>query len=412
MAKPSSSQIELAVGYYLDNFEKRIGFIEEVYYDILQKEEKDFLKTFKSCSVDAQRLYVRLVLRRKTFFRRSKLNYPEIDIDKALSECEAEGLFEINPDIEFPDILEPFTVSEVKEFFKDCGGKKPPSRRDDLIEACEEFEDFAYEWIIKEDTLIWPLFSESVEKFQLLFFGNLYQDMAQFILEDIGVMKYEKIIIDKKNRYFSSREHLEAHYQWSYLQGLLWEAGEERDLEAAEKILKELKKIKFDGDSFKRRISRSFNLVAKLYESDKELEKALKLYRKSIQEPARERSVRILEKQDKSKQALKLCQELLENPQSESERYFAEFFGEKLKRKLGMEYKKRKKLPTPPEDVLPLLWEKEGRVEAQVLDFLVKKGYQGFFSENNYWGTLTALLFWEEYWAPGPGLFYHPFEQS
>lgn len=412
MAKPSPHQIELAEGYYLDNFEKLLRFVEEVYFDILQKEEKEFLKTFKSCSVDGKRLYVRLVLRSKAFFRRSKLNYSEIDIDRALLECESLGLFEINPDIEFPDILEPFTVGEVKSFFKECGGKKPPSKRGDLLEACTEFEDLAFDWVKKEDTLIWPLYSETIERFQLLFFGNLYQDMAQFILEDVGVMKFEKIKIDKKNRYFSSREHLEAHYQWSYLHGLLWEAGEERDLETVETIFKELKKIKFDGDSFRRKMSRSYNLVAKLYESEKNWEKALKLYKKSTEEPARERVIRILEKLDKDKQALKLCDELVIEPYSESERYFGEFFREKIKRKLGLDYQKRKKLPTPPEKVLPIKWDKQGRVEEQVLAHLQSQGYKGFYSENDYWGTLAALLFWEEFWASGPGVFFHPFESA
>ncbi|CAM9839775.1 unnamed protein product [Chrysoparadoxa australica] len=412
MAKRPPANIELVEGYYLDNFEKLLSFIEEVYFDILQKEELEFLKVFKSCSIDARRLFVRLALRRKSFFRLSKLNYAEIDIEKALEECDAVGLFELNPEVEFPDIFEPFTVSEIKAFYKHCGGKKPPSKRDDLLEVCEEFEEHIYDWITSEDTLIWPLFSETVEKFQLLFFGNLYQDMAQFILEDLGIKKYEKIKIDKDTRYFSGRDHLDAHYEWSYLHGLLWEAGEGRDLDAAETILKELKKIKYKGDSLKRRLSRSYNLVAKLYESEGELDKALKLYEKSIKEPARERKIRILEKQGKDKKALKLCEELLENPFSESEVYFSRFFREKLKKKLGLEYEKRKKLPTPAEEVLPIKWDKQGRVESQVLEYLKEKGFHGFFSENNYFGTLSALLFWDEFWAPAPGVFYHPFEQA
>lgn len=405
-------QIELEEGYYLTNFQKVLAFVQEVYSDILQKEEKDFLKLFKKTSENGQRLYVRLALRSKAFYRLGKLSYPEIDLHSAIEELEKNGLFEVNPLLEFPDMAEPFTIADLKVFLKECGVKGVKGKREDLLELCRDYEQELQEWITKTDTILWPLFSETVEKFKLLFFGNLDSDMAQFILEDIGVMRFEKITIDKSNRYFESREHLDSHYQWIVWHSYLWEACYEKDREAAETFFKEIKKIKLKSSPLLRRLSRSYNLMAKLYESEGELELALKHYQKSSLEPARERECRLYDKLDNPKKALKICQEILEAPGSESERYFAEFFQEKMKRKLDLPYEKRKKLPTPKEEVLPLKWDKQGRVEEQVLTYLKEQGHKGFYGENYYWTTLAALLFWEEFWSPGPGVFYHPFEQS
>lgn len=421
MAKTTQLNVDLEDDYYLVNFEKVLLFIEETYLDLLRRKEMSFLKTFKACSINAKRLFVRLSLRQKSFFRFSKLNYPEINLDEGLEECNRNGLIELNPALQYPDILEPFTVKEIKDFYQlhsaDKNAKKRiPSKRSNLIEACRPFEDKVDGWIKEKDTLIWPLHDETLERFQLLFFGNLYghfsQDMAQFIFEDIGIMKFEKITIDKSNRYFSSRDHLNAHYRWSCLHGELWEAIEDKDCERTEVILKDLKKINYKGESLKRRLSRSYNLLAKFYESCNRKEEALKLYESSIKEPARERRVRLLEKFNRDQEAFNLCSEIQSRPNSENERYFATFFIEKIKKKLGKNYTKRKKLPTVPEVILPLKWEKKGRVESQVLSYLEEEKFKGFFCENSYWGTLAALLFWDEFWSPASGVFYHPFENG
>jgi hypothetical protein len=411
-------QIELEEGYYLTNFQKLLSFVKEVYGDLLQKEEKAFLKSFAGLDRNAQLLYVRLILRSKTFFREGKLNYPEIQIQDAVRTLQKAKLLEVNPEIEFPDIAEPFTVSELKEFFKEVLDQRAPTgSRAKLLSEIEPYEEDFSHWVLEKDRLLWPLYGESVEKFQLLFFGSLggpgaQGDMAQFILEDLGVMKFEKIVIDKKTRYFESRAHLDGHYQWVYWHAYLWEACAEKDLRAAKSIMAEIEKIKMPTSPLQRRLSRSRNMMAKLYEGAGDLKKALKLYEKSSLEPARERLARLYDKLDQPKKALELCQRICEAPSSESERYFGEFFCEKMKRKLGHDFVKRKKLPTPEEVILTVTWNKEGRVEKQVLDYLKENsGLKGFYSENDYWNTLAALLFWNEFWASGPGVFYHPFEQ-
>lgn len=261
----ASREDELDEGYYLLNFQKVLSFVQEVYSDILQKEEKDFFKRFNKVSENAQRLYVRLALRSKAFYRQSKLKYPEIDIDAAVRELEKAKLFEVNPSLEYFDLVEPFTVGELKDFLKKCGLKSPKGKRQEIVEQGAVFQDEFEQWVLLNESLLWPLFGESVEKFKLLFFGNLDTDMAQFILEDIGVMRFEKITIDKTTRYFESRQHLDGHYDWIVWHSYLWEACFEKDLESAEKFFKEIKKIRLKSSPLQRRLSRSYNLLAKLY---------------------------------------------------------------------------------------------------------------------------------------------------
>jgi hypothetical protein len=72
------NEIELKPGYYLDNFHKLTGFVEEVYGDILNESERDFLDRFKVLPCSSQLFYVRLISRKGPLFRHDKLNYPEI----------------------------------------------------------------------------------------------------------------------------------------------------------------------------------------------------------------------------------------------------------------------------------------------------------------------------------------------
>ncbi|MCF8058896.1 MAG: VRR-NUC domain-containing protein [Bacteriovoracaceae bacterium] len=411
--RPNPRSITLDEGYYLTNFQKLLSFVEEVYIDILQKKERDFLKCFSHLSENGQKLYVRLIFRSKDFYRLSKLNYPEIDLEAAVNELQKHKLIEVNPLIEFPDFLGPFTVKEISDFLKASHPEiTATGKRENLIQACQEFKEDCYQWTISKEKLLWPLFAEEVERFKLLFFGNLDLDMAQFILEDLGIMKFEKIRIDKKNRYFEGRKHLDEHYNWIILHSHLWEACDLKDLESATEIFKDILRISLRSSPLKRRLSRSYNLMAKLLESEREYEKALEIYQKSSIEPARERVARLYDKLEDPQKSLKQCELILKNPISESERFFALFFIEKMKKKLSLPYATKKRLPTPQEKILPLKWDKSGRVETQVLEHLKTEGFKGFYCENHYWTTLTALLFWEEFWASGPGVFYHPFEQA
>jgi len=64
---------ELPVGYYLKNLQTLLGFVDSHYNDHLSADEKNFSQSFRSLSVDARRLYVRLISRKGPLFRKDQL---------------------------------------------------------------------------------------------------------------------------------------------------------------------------------------------------------------------------------------------------------------------------------------------------------------------------------------------------
>ena len=75
---PAPMVEDLPTGYYLENFNFLLDFVEQHYTDLLTKEEKAYRENFQNLSLDAQRLYVRLTGRRGPLFRLDKLVYDEI----------------------------------------------------------------------------------------------------------------------------------------------------------------------------------------------------------------------------------------------------------------------------------------------------------------------------------------------
>jgi len=405
---------ELPADYYLKNFEKVTRFCEKTYFDILQKEEKEFLKAFKQTNIHGRRLYVRLILRRPTFFRKSKLNYPEIKLGQAISSLRDSRLLISEPELSFEELLGSFTVPEIKSAVKDLGLKGIKGTRESIVNSLlANSSDEIYRYFFKSDSFLCPLDFEVVEKLQLLFFGSLTGEMAQFILEDIGVMRFEKVRIDRKNRYFSDYNHLQTLYEWSYYHSLLWEACDLKDREEATLNYKAIKKLQVNCPFLDDHFSRSHNLIGRFFESTGELTLARKSYEQSTLPPSRERLARIFLKEAKAKKAKRMCQLIIEDPHSPEEKNFGEFFIENCNRELGLEYQKRKKHAVLKKEVVsPLKWNKEYGVEAQVLNDYKEKGLNGFHSESSYFNTLAILLVWKIYWKSGKGLFFHPFEKG
>ena len=91
---------DLPTGYYLDNFLTILDFVDMRYEHLLNAEERGFSRSFRSVSLDAQRLYVRLAFRKGPLFRSDKLTYPEIrDIPTAAHELAKYQLLETDGDM-------------------------------------------------------------------------------------------------------------------------------------------------------------------------------------------------------------------------------------------------------------------------------------------------------------------------
>ena len=88
-----ASGVTLPEDYYLKNFRCVLTFVESRYQDLLTENEKGYIDAFQFLDENAQRLYVRLMLRKGPFFRNDKLNYSEIEaIDQAAMQLKKSGL--------------------------------------------------------------------------------------------------------------------------------------------------------------------------------------------------------------------------------------------------------------------------------------------------------------------------------
>src|SRR5690606_35165319 len=64
--------------YYLGNFRTALAWVDERHADLLSDEESRFIARFAELAVPAQALLVRMVMRKGSHFRASKLRYDEI----------------------------------------------------------------------------------------------------------------------------------------------------------------------------------------------------------------------------------------------------------------------------------------------------------------------------------------------
>src|SRR5450830_155504 len=64
--------------YYLDNFQRVLAWIADRYACLLDQREADFIHRFGALPCPARALLVRMIMRKGTLFRASKLHYEEI----------------------------------------------------------------------------------------------------------------------------------------------------------------------------------------------------------------------------------------------------------------------------------------------------------------------------------------------
>ena len=92
--------------YYLDNFQRVLDWIGERYSDLLTDDEKRFLGAFPSLPQASRALFVRMVMRKGTLFRASKLNYAEIGCPvEAARHLLPTGWIEADPVLTLDDLV-------------------------------------------------------------------------------------------------------------------------------------------------------------------------------------------------------------------------------------------------------------------------------------------------------------------
>ncbi len=400
--------IELPADYYLANFHELIDFVADSYADLLTAEEADFHATFHALEQNAQKLFVRMLIRKGNLFRASKLQYREIgDTESAAERLADLGFIAIDPAMAAHDIIGLYSRDEWLAILQQNAIAVKPLkklRRDAFDSAVLKF--FSAHPL---PTIAEPIYliarPEIFEIFKLLFFGNLHQDLTEFVLRDLGLQQYEHIRIDHSTRLFQDRAQLNRHLAYyAALDGL--EAALAGDAQVITAFYAGLPEAHNDDPVLVRRISRvSFHLARQL-ERLQQFDEALAIYRQIHTADARERCARILRRQENVAASLALCKTIFNAPLTEAESNFAANFGYRTAKKYGGDWPPPDKYH-PPSDVIVL--PPCDSVELGAAEYFSSRG-ECHYVENALFCSVFGLHYWDIIFAPVRGAFTHPFQ--
>jgi hypothetical protein len=242
----------------------------------------------------------------------------------------------------------------------------------------------------------------------LLFFGNSHQDLTEFVLQDLGLYRYEDYTIDHHHRIFKTREELNQ-YQ------LLVDLREQLDLaESIDDLTTLATKIPVSVPSefLLRRKSKLCNRIAYAVAKHNNYLLALDLYAQSHLAPSRERQIRILEKQGMFNEAWEIVQAITQNPLDEQELQIAARISARLAKKLG---KAHNHTPTPqlPERRLSLSRTDDAlSVEEITRLHIHSDSAPCVYVENQLLLGLFGLWLWPEIFRGVDGAFANPFQSA
>jgi hypothetical protein len=404
---------DLPIGYYLDNFLTLLDWVDGQYADLLSPAERKFSEDFRRFGLDAQRLYVRLISRKGPLFRSDGLHYAEIqDVGRAVAELAKEHYISIDGGIPATELLELLTVSELVDLFSSLGPAIRKMKKPLLVRwIAGRLSSSRIRSLTRSRFHVYrPLKERERAIFRLLFFGNLSQNLVEFVLLDLGVIRYEAYPVPREARLFESRETVEKTLSLIRWEDRAYTALEQDNHALVEKIVAEMPDGT-DAPGLGRRRDRMVNRIGRYYERKSDWHRALSLYRQSRFPPSRERQIRILEKLGCFEEALDISYETQREPYGEDEAELCQRYIRKLGKKLGYRMESVPK-PDIQAETVALPFVPEQRIETAALRFFEERGWKGFYAENAFWISLFGLAFWDIVFLPIRGAFFNRYQRG
>jgi DNA polymerase-3 subunit epsilon len=385
------TKIELPPKYYLDHFREFRSILDKQYSQFFDDHHHLFLKEFDTLSEDGQCLYLRLMNRRGRFFFEDSLQYQEIssfeDASGELLEKNFIGRLKEHDWEEFLSILPKAKLIELAVRYS-IDFKKSWSR-DKLCEEINKLPFTPFHDVVvqeKREELTYLLF---------LFFGKIQANLSLYTLRDLGVRKSNKQKETFVSR-FGNRDEALSHYFYAKLA---------EDITLAPPIQEWPQTLNRDSFDLREDILLALSEEHKAVD---DLEGCIEVLSHCQAHPGREKRVRLLFMQDRKDEALKVLNEILDNPYSDIEYLFAEDF-------LARKYNKER------QSILTKTLRESRKVkidesyfrhpEMGVIDHLKESGVESYHVENYLWNSLFGLLFWEELFQSEKTALYNEFER-
>ena len=383
---------DLPVYYYHDHFVEMLSFVQATYRSILTDEHDAFIARFQRLSKDAQCLLIRMVNRRGAIFNRSLLKYSEIsDLNRAADDLLAYGQVRHLREQDYLAFVECLPKSVLVAGAKAAGRTDirvswPKGKLVEYFIAQVPFtvaaEHCGAETFIALDEV------SPLEFLLYLYFGKTEQDLKNFALRDLGIMRTNKATSFKAR--FSDGDEARACFHYSRLLHRL-------DVKSPDNYRNAVADI-FGGPECPSEYaadlrSRAACQVGQFFEKLGEKELARQLYRAGSSPECNERLVRLLYGAGDKIGAEELLRRMIDDPASDGEFVFAtDFYARKFGgRRTGLCTELlRSGITLVVDDV------HRGNPEAGVAGVMRRRGYQVFYTENTLWHTLFGLLFWDE----------------
>ena len=396
---------DLPPKYYHDYFCYVLDFVRKMYVQILNEKEIKFLDSYCGLSEDAQCLFIRFSNRSKSFFRVNSLSYPEIaDIPAVLQELHENNFIEFLCDDHLDrieEVMDLFTKERHLEFTKTLKPDvMPPKsiRKPDLLRWLLFTYDFKVlcDLICESEPVVKVSYESEVMLMKFLFFGNRHADMTEFVIRDLGHVRFQSFDEQFLSIQFETRKDVDDTLMVSLMKETFDVMKQDFPPEEIYDWFMNWQASISGGLSPK--AIPSYNLfivrVGAWLERKKMLSQALSIYQLTNDAPARERRVRLLYNLGEIDEALALCEEIAENPQNADERYFSQDFYEKISNKKKRIVKRTTQALKSAEAIeVPVMYRYQ--VELGAIHHYRELGFQAVFSENEPWRTLFGLLFWD-----------------
>lgn len=394
--------------YYLRNFEGALGWLRQMYSDLLSAEERRFIDQFEALPVKPRALLVRLIMRKHEMFRASRISYPEIgDIRFAAQPLSDIGFIDNEPTLTLAELFALLRREEINELFSVVGSARCLTKTE-LLAALQPQHLHARtleSWRgAKDECAYRVLVAELCARLRLLFFGSFRQDWSEFVLADLGILKFERVIHEARSRGFQSRADVDAFYR---IYDCRLALHGDSSLAA---VLANVPADPIATPWLEARRSKLLFEIAHRSERQGDIPKALEIYCQSSYPGARLRRIRLLERAGLYEEALQAVRDAVQAPESAAELQGLERVLPRLYRAVGIEVRAREraKLETLALSLDPL----ECSVEENVRQHLSLTAAPVFYVENALINSLFGLLFWDVIFAPVPGAFFHQFHSA
>jgi hypothetical protein len=394
--------------YYLENFQRVTAWIVDRYDGLLADDERTFIAHFGALPQASRALLVRMVMRKGTLFRASKLHYEEIGCTRAaVGPLAALGWVDARPLLTLEQAFSLMTKAEIADAFRDCLPRTATRKAEQLEALRAQFPEARTfdAWHATADDGVYQLCIDALcERLRLMFFGNLHQDWTEFVLSDLGIYRYEKVEFSPASQGFRTREDVDT-YLHLYRCRERFEQGE-----VPEQILRDIPSSPLASDWLEERRAKLLFRIAQQFERLGEHTRALGIYADCNYPGARLRAIRVLEKLEQVDAAFALAQRAAQMSENEAERQQLARILPRLHRKLG--------LPKPAAhpaaaiariDLMLPRPETDCHVEGVVAAHLWQDDAPVYYVENTLVTSLLGLLCWPAIFAAVPGAFFHPF---